>query len=63
MATIPFPDNHYSQIGNFERGNNFVESNVGGSCCHQNSHYECVSNYNGRTRNAIEYSNCDFQSK
>lgn len=57
MTTVPFPDNHYSQIGNFGRGNNFVESTVGGSCCHQN--YECVNNYNARTRSTVDYSNCD----
>lgn len=40
-ATLPFPDtsHHYSQIGNFDRGEHFIEPNHS-SCCHQNSHYE-----------------------
>lgn len=62
-----FPDHHYAQIGNIERGENFVETNMG-TCCHQNPHYECLSNFNTRSsvhksKNGVDYSNCSFQTK
>ncbi|XP_055302743.1 protein tamozhennic isoform X1 [Sitodiplosis mosellana] len=63
-----FPDHHYSQIGGtIERGEHFVDTNMG-TCCHQNSHYECLSNFNSRSlmqksKNGADYSNCNFQSK
>lgn len=63
MGTMPFPDNHYSQVGNFERGDSLIEPTVGGACCHQNSHYECVNNYNSRTKNGVDYTNCEFPPK
>lgn len=66
-TTIPFPDHHYSQISGFDRGENFVEPSMS-ACCHQNSHYECLNNFNSRNshqkpKNGIDYSNCSFQSK
>lgn len=61
-TTIPFPDHHYSQIGECEH-----ETNMG-ICCHQNPHYECLNNFNARSilqksKNGIDYGNCNFQSK
>lgn len=47
-----FPDNHYSQIGNFDRE---------GTCCHQNPHYSRSSMH--KSKNGVDYSNCSFQSK
>lgn len=64
-VSCPMPaylDHHYAQIGNIERGENFVETTMG-TCCHQNPHYEFLSNYNSRTKNGVDYSNCNFQSK
>lgn len=58
----PLPDHHYSQIDNFEHGENFVETNMG-TCCHQNPHYECLNNFNSRSSKGVDYSNCSFQSK
>lgn len=61
-ATMPFPDHHYSQVAGFERGDNFVDT----PCCHQNPHYECLSNFNSRSslqkskNTAADYSNCSF---
>ncbi|XP_031618892.1 protein tamozhennic isoform X1 [Contarinia nasturtii] len=62
QATMAFPDHHYSQVGGYERGENFVET----TCCHQNPHYECLNNFNSRTsiqkskNGATDYSNCNF---
>lgn len=67
-GTTPFPDHHYAQIGSFERGENFADTNMC-TCCHQNPHYECLSNFNSRgssmhkSKNGVDYSNCSFQSK
>lgn len=63
-ATLPFPDqsHHYSQIGNFNRGENFIEPNHS-SCCHQNSHYDYLPNGRNlqvKSKNA-DYSNCNLK--
>lgn len=65
LPTIPFPDHHYSQIGGFDRGESFIETNIG-PCCHQNPHYDYPTNFNGRSSQKpknTDYSNCNFQTQ
>lgn len=63
-VSIPFPEQHYSQVGGFERGEPFIEP----ICCHtQNPHYDYPNNFSGRnshqkSKNA-DYSNCNFPSQ
>lgn len=47
-TTIPFSDHHYSQVGDFDRSENFIEPTIN-ACCHQNPHYECLNNFNSRS--------------
>lgn len=64
LPAFPDPSHHYSQIGNFDRSDNFIEPNHS-SCCHQNSHYDYL--FNGRNSQLKsknnDYSNCNFSSK
>lgn len=48
-------DHHYAQIGGFD-GDNFVDKTINGeACCHQNPHYDCLSNYSSRkTKNGVD---------
>lgn len=63
---LPFNDqsHHYSQIGNYDRTDNFIEPSHS-ACCHQNPHYDYL--FNGRNSQLksknTDYSNCSFPSK
>lgn len=58
---LPFPDqsHHYSQIGNYDRSDNFLEPNHS-SCCHQNSYLFNGRNSQLKSKNN-DYSNCSFK--
>lgn len=55
--SLPFPDqsHHYSQIGHFDRGENFIEPSHS-SCCH---HIDLFNGRNSQTKKT-DYSNCSF---
>lgn len=63
-ATIPHPDQHYSEIGGFERGEISVGTSMDKlplgpcSCCLQNSFNNCSSMQ--KSKNSADYSNCRF---
>lgn len=66
-ALPPYSEHHYAQIGGFDRGDNFIEPNIG-TCCHtQNPHYDYPNNFNGRSSHQkpknTDYSNCNFPSQ